>query len=225
MQQKIQLTDVSFRYSTAPGPALEHISLEIDRGASIGLVGGSGAGKSTLIDVILGLFKPDEGKVLVDGTDIQTNMRGWQDQIGYVPQTIYLSDDSLRRNIAFGLAENAIDDQAICRAIKAAQLEEFVATLTQGSNTLVGERGVRLSGGQRQRIGIARALYHDPEVLVLDEATSALDTETELGVMQAVSALQGTKTIIIIAHRLSTVAGCDRLYRLEGGKIIHSARP
>ncbi len=216
----IELHDVAFRYAGAARLALTKISLQIPRGATVGFIGGSGAGKSTLIDVILGLLAPTRGKVLADGTDIQTNLRGWQDQIGYVPQSIFLSDDSLRRNIAFGLPEDQIDDLAVERAIKASQLEEFVAGLPEGLHTAVGERGVRLSGGQRQRIGIARALYHDPQILVLDEATSALDVATEEGVMQAVRALHGAKTILIVAHRLSTVANCDKLYRLEKGGVV-----
>jgi ABC-type multidrug transport system fused ATPase/permease subunit len=165
------------------------------------------------------------GQVLVDGDDIQKNLRAWQDQIGYVPQSIYLTDDTLRRNVAFGLPDREIDDAAVQRAIRAAQLEDFVAGLPKDLETIVGERGVRLSGGQRQRIGIARALYHDPAVLVLDEATSALDTSTERGVMEAVTALRGNKTILIVAHRLSTVANCDRLYRLEQGKIVAETAP
>jgi len=157
--------------------------------------------------------------------DIAGNPRGWQDQIGYVPQSIFLTDDTLRNNVAFGLAPDQIDEAAVARAIKAAQLEGFVATLRDGLNTLVGERGVRLSGGQRQRIGIARALYHDPPVLVLDEATSALDSATERGVMQAVLALHGTKTVLIIAHRLSTVEQCDRLYRVADGRVVAEGTP
>jgi ABC-type multidrug transport system fused ATPase/permease subunit len=157
--------------------------------------------------------------VLVDGEDIQDNPRNWQNQIGYVPQTIYLTDDTLRRNVAFGLGDENIDEQAVVNAIRLAQLEEFVASLPEKLSTVVGERGVRLSGGQRQRIGIARALYHNPSVLVLDEATSSLDTPTEHGVMQAVQALQGSKTVIIVAHRLSTVEYCDRLYRIEDSRM------
>jgi ABC-type multidrug transport system fused ATPase/permease subunit len=157
--------------------------------------------------------------VLVDGEDIQNNPRNWQNQIGYVPQTIYLTDDTLRRNVAFGLGDENIDEQAVVNAIRLAQLEEFVASLPEKLSTVVGERGVRLSGGQRQRIGIARALYHNPSVLVLDEATSSLDTPTEHGVMQAVQALQGSKTVIIVAHRLSTVEYCDRLYRIEDSQM------
>jgi len=221
----IRLANVRYSYPSAAAHALDDLSLRIRKGESIGFVGPSGSGKSTLVDVILGLLTPESGQVLVDGGNIQKNLRGWQDQIGYVPQSIYLTDDTLRRNVAFGLANEAIDDAAVRRAIRAAQLEEFVAGLPKGLETLVGERGIRLSGGQRQRIGIARALYHEPAVLVLDEATSALDTATESGVMQAVTALHGSKTILIVAHRLSTVAHCDRLYHLEQGRIAAEAAP
>jgi ABC-type multidrug transport system fused ATPase/permease subunit len=216
----VDLAEVTFTYPGAPAPALDGLSMTVRKGESVGFVGPSGSGKSTLVDLVLGLLTPDSGEVRVDGINIQTNLRGWQDQLGYVPQSIYLTDDTLRRNIAFGLPADRIDDAAVGRAVKAAQLDAFVASLPAGLNTIVGERGVRLSGGQRQRIGIARALYHDPEVLVLDEATSALDVDTEQGVMQAVAALHGVKTLLIVAHRLSTVAGCDRLYRLEGGRIV-----
>jgi ABC-type multidrug transport system fused ATPase/permease subunit len=216
----VTLRDVSFTYPSAAGPALQGVCMQVRRNESVGLVGPSGSGKSTLVDVILGLLTPDAGQVLVDGADIQQNLRGWQNQIGYVPQSIYLTDDSLRRNIAFGLAAEDIDDEAVQRAIKAAQLEEFVASLPDGLETPVGERGVRLSGGQRQRIGIARALYHDPSVLVLDEATSALDTATERLVMEEVMALRRNKTILVVAHRLSTVEHCDRLYRVEQGRVV-----
>ena len=216
----IKLEKVGYIYSGAEQPALSNISLQIPKGSSTGFIGGSGAGKSTLIDIIIGLLTPTEGRVLIDETDIRENLRGWQDQIGYVPQFIFLTDDTLRRNIAFGLSEDQIDDNAVRHAIKAAQLHDFVDSLSEGVNTIVGERGVRLSGGQRQRIGIARALYHDPQILVLDEATSALDTETEEGIMKAVNVLHGEKTIIIVAHRLSTVSRCDHLYRMENGHIV-----
>ncbi len=218
----ITLDDVRFRYPGSRENVLDSVSIRIPHGASVGFIGGSGAGKSTLVDVILGLLPPAAGKVTVDGTDIHENLRGWQDTIGYVSQTIYLCDDSIRRNIAFGVPEKDVDDAAVRRALKAAQLDEFVDSLPAGADTFVGERGVRLSGGQRQRIGIARALYHDPEVLVLDEATSALDVDTEKGVMAAVNALHGTKTLIIVAHRLTTVADCDTLYRLEKGRVVQS---
>ena len=216
----LELSLVTYTYPGAAEPALKDISLVIQRGESVGFVGASGAGKSTLVDILLGLLTPDTGEIRADGKDIQLQLRNWQDQIGYVPQTIFLTDDTLRRNVAFGLANEQIDDVAVQRAVRAAQLEEFVVSQPDGLETFVGERGVRLSGGQRQRIGIARALYHDPAVLVLDEATSALDTATESDVIQAVTALHGTKTIIIVAHRLSTVEHCDRLYRLHEGRLM-----
>jgi ABC-type multidrug transport system fused ATPase/permease subunit len=219
-QDEIALLGVTYTYPQAATPALSDVEVRVGKSESVGIIGTSGAGKSTLVDVLLGLLPPGAGQVKVDGADVQENPRAWQDQIGYVPQSVYLTDDSLRRNVAFGIADADIDDAAVMRAIRAAQLDGFVAELPQGLDSLIGERGVRLSGGQRQRIGIARALYHDPAVLVLDEATSALDTATERGVMQAVTALHGRKTIVIIAHRLSTVAGCDRLYRLEAGRVV-----
>jgi len=216
---QLELTDVSFKYPTAANASLQNVSLVVKRGEAVGFVGPSGAGKSTLVDVILGLFAPTSGVVKVDGQDVQQNLRNWQNQIGYVPQAIYLTDDTLRRNVAFGLNDENIDDNLVRNAIRLAQLEEFVATLPEKLETVVGERGVRLSGGQRQRIGIARALYHNPSILVLDEATSSLDTPTEHGVMQAVQALQGSKTVLIVAHRLSTVEYCDRLYKIENARI------
>lgn len=221
----LELSQITYTYPGAAEPALKDISLVIQRGELVGFIGASGAGKSTLVDILLGLLTPDEGEVRVDGKDIQANLRNWQDQIGYVPQSIFLTDDTLRRNVAFGLSNEQIDDVAVHRAIRAAQLEEFVAKLPDGLETIVGERGIRLSGGQRQRIGIARALYHDPTVLVLDEATSSLDTATERGVMQAVTVLQGSKTILIVAHRPSTVEHCDRLYRLEQGRMAAEGGP
>jgi ABC-type multidrug transport system fused ATPase/permease subunit len=224
-ERDLVVHDVSFTYPSADSPALRGVSLTVRAGQSIGLVGGSGSGKSTLIDVILGLLAPQSGAVRIDGVDIRDNMRSWQERIGYVPQQIYLTDDTLRRNIAFGIPDAQIDAGALQRALRAAQLETFVASLPAGMETMVGERGVRLSGGQLQRIGIARALYHDPMVLVLDEATSALDTATEREVMGAVRALHGAKTVIIVAHRLTTVAECDYLYRLEGGRIVQMGVP
>lgn len=221
----LEFSHVTYTYSGALEPSLIDISLIIKRGESVGFIGTSGAGKSTLVDILLGLFAPDAGEVRVDGMDIQENVRSWQDKIGYVPQSIFLTDDTLRRNVAFGLADDQIDDDAVHRAILTAQLNEFVVSMPDGLETIVGERGIRLSGGQRQRIGIARALYHDPAVMVLDEATSALDADTERDVMQAVTALQGSKTILIVAHRLSTVEHCDRLYRLEQGRIVAEGSP
>jgi ABC-type multidrug transport system fused ATPase/permease subunit len=218
----IRLEDVTFRYPTAERPALTGVTLSVSRGSSVGFIGSTGAGKSTLVDTLLGLLSPEQGNITVDGADIQSNPRGWQDQIGYVPQSIFLTDDSLRRNIAFGVPDAMIDDSAISRALKAAQLEAMVKDLPDGLATAVGERGIRLSGGQRQRIGIARALYHDPSVLVLDEATSSLDIETEREVMDTVRNLRGDKTLVIVAHRLSTVAHCDSIVRLEHGRVVAS---
>lgn len=217
---EIKVSRVSFRYPGASDTALDGVSLKLDKGRSLGIIGGSGAGKSTLVDVILGLMTPDSGAVLVDDRDIRVNLRSWQDQIGYVPQTIYLTDDTVAANVAFGVPPEEIDVDAVRRALTAAQLDVFVESLPEGLETFVGERGVRLSGGQRQRIGIARALYRDPPILVLDEATSSLDSETEQGVMAAVNQLHGSKTLIIVAHRLSTVANCDELIRLERGKVV-----
>jgi ABC-type multidrug transport system fused ATPase/permease subunit len=218
--EEIRIRDLSFTYDAVIEPALSSVNLVVRRGEAVGIIGSSGSGKSTLVDVLLGLLQPSGGQMLVDKQDIQTNLRSWQNQIGYVPQTIFLTDDSLRRNIALGLPDNLVDEEAVVDALRAAQLQDFVAGLPDGLDTVVGERGVRLSGGQRQRIGIARALYNKPEVLVLDEATSSLDTETEHEVMKAVQALQGTKTVVIVAHRLSTVEYCDRLYRLENARVV-----
>ncbi len=224
-RSSIKFKGVSYTYPGAATPTLSGITLHIDAGESIGLIGSSGAGKSTLVDIMLGLLKPDNGEVLVDGNNIQESLRDWKDQLGYVPQSIYLTDDTLRHNIAFGLPEEQIEEDRVWMAIQLAQLADFVHALPDGVETMVGERGVRLSGGQRQRIGIARALYHDPPVLVLDEATSSLDTDTEKGVMEAVRALSGKKTIIIIAHRLTTVEHCDRLYELKCGVIEREGKP
>lgn len=221
----LKLSEISYAYPQASKPALSDISLTIQRGESVGFIGPSGSGKSTLVDIFLGLLAPDAGQVIMDSDNIQENLRNWQDQIGYVPQSIYLTDDTLRRNVAFGLPNDQIDDIAVMSAVRAAQLDGFVAGLPDGLETIVGERGVRLSGGQRQRIGIARALYHDPDVLVLDEATSSLDNETERGVMDAVKILRGKKTVVIVAHRLSTVEHCDRLYRLDSGRIVEEGIP
>ncbi len=225
LESSVALHNVSFRYTNAHRQALDGVSIEVLRGEAVGIIGSSGAGKSTLVDVLLGLLTPSTGSIDVDGRSIASNVRGWQRLIGYVPQSIYLIDDTIRKNVAFGVPEREIDDLAVQRALHAAQLDEFVQSLPSGIDTIVGERGVRLSGGQRQRIGIARALYHDPEVLVLDEATSSLDTETERGVMDAVRDLLGSKTIIIVAHRVSTVSYCSRVYRMEDGRVVGSGTP
>jgi ABC-type multidrug transport system fused ATPase/permease subunit len=219
-RSELTLNDVHYAYPGAAGPALCGVSLQIRAGTTIGIIGGSGAGKSTLVDVILGLLAPERGAIRVDGVDIAVNLRGWQRQIGYVPQSIFLTDDSLRRNIAFGLADAEIDEAAVWRAAKLAQLDDFIGSLPQGLESQVGERGVRISGGQLQRVGIARALYHNPNMLVLDEATSSLDMATERDVMEAIRVLHGEKTIIIVAHRLSTIEQCDQVFRLEAGRIV-----
>lgn len=221
LERAIELRNVTFRYESAAEPALNDVSLKIPAGAAVGFVGATGAGKSTLIDVILGLLEPQEGAVLVDGHDIAcADAAGWRRTIGYVPQSIYLLDDTIRRNVALGVEDREVDHAALARAIAAAQLEGLVARLPHGIDTLVGERGVRLSGGERQRIGIARALYADPDVLVLDEATSALDTATERAIVAAVDSLKGRRTILMIAHRLSTVRNCDTLFFLKNGRIV-----
>ena len=224
IQQKltnnIHVKDVDFQYSKSSDSAIHAVNININDGSIVGFIGPSGAGKSTLINVILGLLKPVKGQVLVNEMDIQNNMRSWQNRIGYVPQSIYLTDDTLKNNVAFGVPEGEIDIQLVNDAISQSQLKEFVEDLPQGIETIVAENGVRLSGGQRQRIGIARALYHHPSVLVLDEATSALDTITESEVMDTIESLHGNKTIIIIAHRMSTLKNCDHIYKLKNGTII-----
>lgn len=221
-ERSIDLENVLFRFPGSEKPALDGVTIRVPRGTAVGIIGGSGAGKSTLVDVLLGLLSPESGAVLVDGADIRGNTRGWQDIVGYVPQSIYLCDDTLQANVAFGIPPEQVDPAALDRALKAARLDDLVASLPKGKDTIVGERGVRLSGGQRQRIGIARALYHEPAVLVLDEATSALDTQTESEVMEAVNSLHGATTLVIIAHRLTTVEHCDVLYRLEQGRVVRT---
>ncbi len=220
--EEIVIDQVTYRYPNAPDTALNGISLTLKKGESIALIGKSGAGKTTLVDVILGLLTPDGGDIKVDGKSIYSQVRFWQNLIGYIPQSIFLIDDTIERNIAFGVPDHLIDRQRLTKAIQTAQLAELVEELPEGIQTKVGERGVRLSGGQRQRIGIARALYHEREILVLDEATSALDNETEGLISEAMKSLSGTKTMIIIAHRLTTVEHCDRIYMMEKGRIAKS---
>lgn len=218
--ESVEFDRVSYTYEGASSSAINAISLKLKKGESIGLVGASGVGKSTFVDIFLGLLEPTSGQIRVDGVDIQENLSQWRKKIGYVPQSISLLDDSLRNNIAFGVSGDNIDDRQLNLAIKAAQLDSLVSSLPNGIETVIGERGVRLSGGQRQRIGIARALYHNPDILVLDEATSALDTETEMDVMDSVNSLHGIKTILVIAHRLSTLKFCDRIFMIDNGKMI-----
>jgi ABC-type multidrug transport system fused ATPase/permease subunit len=218
-QKSIELKDIYYQYPNASKPSLLGISLSITKGQAIAFVGASGSGKTTLIDVLLGLLMPSQGEILVDGKNILTNVASWQQQIGYIPQSIYLSDDTIRNNIAFGLVTDEIKEEQVWAALKAAQLEELVHSLPDQLDTLVGERGIRLSGGQRQRIGIARALYHNPEVIIMDEATAALDNTTEREFMQALEAMSGHKTMIMIAHRLTTVKNCDQLYLIKNGTV------
>jgi ABC-type multidrug transport system fused ATPase/permease subunit len=222
---KVVIKHLEFEYYGTHKKALDGISLSFNIGSTIGFIGSSGSGKSTLIDVFLGLLMPTSGAIYVDNRDIAECMKGWQSQIGYVPQTIFLTDDTIRRNIAFGVDDKEINEDAIMRSVKAAQLDDYISNLPLGLEANVGERGVKLSGGQRQRIGIARALYHDPQILVLDEATSALDTATESEVMKAVNALHGSKTILIVAHRLSTIQNCDKIFKLVDGKIVEGEIP
>lgn len=219
-EKEIEMQAVSFHYENSQHQVLEKVSLTIPKGKSAAFIGPSGGGKTTTADIILGLLQPTEGRILVDGVDISANLPGWRMQIGYIPQTIYLSDDTIRNNIAWGISEDKIKEDKIWAALEGAQLAEFVKDLEDGLDTIVGENGARISGGQRQRIGIARALYRNPEVLVFDEATSALDNETEKEVMKAIDALQGSKTMLMIAHRLSTIENCDMVYRVEKGRII-----
>lgn len=216
----IQMENVTFRYPNSDRNVLQNVNLCIPKGKSVAFIGKSGGGKTTSADIILALLTPTEGKITIDGVDIQDNLWGWKKKLGYIPQTIYLTDDTIRANVAFGMNPEQIKDNEIWRALEDAQLKEYVESLPEKLDTKVGERGVRISGGQRQRIGIARALYHKPEVLVFDEATSALDNETEKEVMKAIEGLQGTKTIILIAHRLSTIEKCDMVYRIEDGKVV-----
>ena len=215
IQKEIRIDNVSFKYPNTDKYVLKNISFSIEKNKSTAFIGPSGAGKTTLADIVLGALEPTEGKICVDGVDISEHMCGWHKNLGYIPQTIYLMDDTIRKNIAFGIPEDEIDEEKIWRALAQAQLKDFVENLEMKLETEIGEAGVRLSGGQRQRIGIARALYHNPEVLVLDEATSALDNETESAVMEAIDSLSGHKTLIIIAHRLSTIRSCDVVFEIK----------
>jgi ATP-binding cassette subfamily C protein len=217
---EIVFRNVSYRYPQGNVQAINNISLNIARGKSIGFAGHSGAGKTTIVDIILGLLEPQQGQVLVDNQNIYEDVRRWQMNVGYIPQFIYLSDDTIRRNIALGLPDEEIEETRLLESLRAAQMESLIAELPKGLDTVVGERGVRLSGGQRQRIGIARALYNNPQVLIMDEATSALDNITEKSVIEAIENLRGDRTIIMIAHRLTTVRNCDVLYFMEAGKIV-----
>lgn len=216
----IRVAELSYKYPGAKELLFDRISLTIAKNESVAFIGGSGAGKTTLADIMLGLLPTNTGAVLVDGYDIRRNIQGWHQMIGYVPQTIYLTDDTIRNNVAFGTAQSRNSDAAVWDALEKAQLTEFVKSLPDGLDTVVGDRGVRLSGGQRQRIGIARALYTAPKVLILDEATSALDNDTEKAIMEAIDNFKGKTTLIIIAHRLSTIKNCDKIFEIQNHKIL-----
>lgn len=219
-RDKIEIKNITWKYENTDQNVLEGLSLEICKGQSIAFIGSSGAGKTTLADIILGLLPPQEGTVRVDGKSIYEIPDEWSEMIGYVPQSVFLIDDTIRNNVAFGLLAKDIDDGRVWEALEQAQLAEFVRSLPKGIDTIVGERGVRFSGGQRQRVAIARALYYDPDILVLDEATSALDNETENAVMESIINLQGRKTLIIVAHRLTTIESCDKIYEIVDGKAV-----
>lgn len=217
--KNIALEDIVFAYPGTEKIIIDHVSLEIPKNKSVALVGPSGGGKTTLSDIILGLLPPDNGMVTVDGKDIQSNPVKWHEMIGFIPQSIYLYDDTIRNNIAFGVKESEIDEERVINALKDASLYNFVMSLPDGLDTMVGDMGARLSGGQRQRIGIARALYTNPEILIMDEATSALDHDTETAVMESIASLAGRKTFVIIAHRLTTVRDCDEIYEVKDGNL------
>ena len=217
--REVRLSDITYHYPGSDKLIFDHATVSFPIGRSIGVVGTSGAGKTTIIDILLGLLKLQGGSVLADDVDIQDHYREWLANVGYIPQMIFLLDADIRKNVAFGVPEEEIDDGKLWYALQEAQLDEFVRALPDGVNTGIGERGIRLSGGQRQRIGIARALYNDPEVLILDEATSALDNDTEAAIMESINRLHGKKTLVIIAHRLQTIEKCDMVFRVESGKI------
>ena len=221
-QKEISVEGLVFTYPKADKPVLNKVSLKIPKNTSVAFIGPSGAGKTTLADLVLGVLEPQCGKILVDGKNIQSGMDSWHKKLGYIPQSIYIMDDTLRNNVAFGVLEEDIDDVKVWKALEEAQLKDFVGTLEDGLDTNIGEGGMRLSGGQRQRIGIARVLYNDPQVLVLDEATSALDTETESAVMEAIENFNGKKTMIIIAHRLSTVKNCNIVYKVDDHNVVRT---
>lgn len=217
---EISVNNLTFKYPSSEKTILDNVSLCIPKNKSVAIIGASGSGKTTLVDVILGILQPISGSVMTDGIDIYSNINKWHEYIGYIPQMIYLMDDTIRNNVLFGFTDDIDNEEKVWKALEEAQLKSFVEELEDGLDTVIGERGVRLSGGQRQRIGIARALYNDPKILVLDEATSALDNETENAVMEAIDGLHGRKTMIVIAHRLSTIKNCDIVYRVEDGKVI-----
>ena len=217
--KEILLKDITYKYPNTDVLIFDRATMRIPVGKSVGIVGTSGAGKTTVVDIMLGLLRLNAGEILADGVEVREHYESWLKNIGYIPQTIFMIDSTIRKNVAFGYAEEDIDDEKVWQALKEAQLDDFVRGLPEGLHTSIGERGIRLSGGQRQRIGIARALFEDPEVLVLDEATSALDNDTEAAIMESINRLHGRKTLIIIAHRLQTIEKCDMVYRVESGQV------
>ncbi|MBQ2406767.1 MAG: ABC transporter ATP-binding protein [Lachnospiraceae bacterium] len=223
LRHSIELKNIVYAYPNTDKLIFDKADMTVPYGKSVGIMGSSGAGKSTIVDILLGLLKVHEGSIECDGVNIFDNYPAWLSQIGYIPQSIYLVDEPIRNNIAFGIADEEIDDERIWKVLEEAQLKDFIKTLPEGLDTTIGDRGVRLSGGQRQRLGIARALYHDPEILVFDEATSALDNETEAAVMEAINSFQGRKTMVIIAHRLNTIEKCDIIYKVDEGKITRTS--
>lgn len=223
LEHQIELNHISFHYPDSDKDIFTDAHMVVPKGKSVGIIGTSGAGKSTVVDILLGLLHAQEGEITCDGVDIFKNYESWLAQVGYIPQSIYLVDESIRDNIAFGIDKDKINEKRIWEVLAEAQLKEFVEELPEGLDTTIGDRGVRLSGGQRQRIGIARALYHDPEILVFDEATSALDNDTEAAVMDAVNSFHGKKTMIIIAHRLNTIEKCDIVYKVEDRKLVETS--
>ena len=223
-QNTLTVEHVVWQYDNQKKPVLTDACLKIKKGDSIGLIGESGAGKTTLGDIILGLLKPNQGNVLIDGLDVYAMPKSWARIVGYVPQAVFLADDTVRNNIKFGLDADISNDKLVWEALERAQLKHFVESLPDGLETIVGERGIKFSGGQRQRIAIARALYAKPEILVLDEATAALDNETEKAVMESIDALQGQITLIIVAHRLTTIRNCDKIYEIKDGKVIERSK-
>ena len=220
VKKEIVLEDIVYHYPNSDVRIFDHARMEVPVGKSVGIVGTSGAGKTTIVDIMLGLLQISEGSILADGVEVRDHYESWLKNIGYIPQNIFMVDSTIRKNVAFGCADEEIDDEKVWEALKKASLDEFVRSLPQGLDTGIGERGIRISGGQRQRIGIARALYEDPEVLVLDEATSALDNDTEAAIMESINSLHGHKTLVIIAHRLQTIEKCDIVYRVENGQIV-----
>ncbi|MBF1007595.1 MAG: ABC transporter ATP-binding protein [Lachnospiraceae bacterium] len=220
LHREISLENISYKYPNTDVYILKEANLKIPVGKSVGIVGTSGAGKTTIVDVMLGLLAPAEGRILADGVEVRAHYKEWLKNIGYIPQTIFMLDSTIRKNVAFGVPDDEIEEERVWAALKEAQLDTYIRSLPDGLDTSIGERGIRLSGGQRQRIGIARALYEDPEVMVLDEATSALDGETEAAIMESINRLHGKKTLVIIAHRLTTIEKCDLVYRVGEQKAV-----